>query len=215
MLKSKLALGGLASLTVLGLAACSQSADTESTETTDTTAETVTEVADEIEDETTAVADADHDHDDDEHDHDGAGEVHEHGKGEMAVTLDGSTLSVSFVSPLASFASFEHEPETDAQRQMLESVRANFMRTGRNFGMNAEAGCEISTRDVSFEHKGDHGSVTANYAYNCATPDKLNILRVKTFATYPALEEVNLVFLTDAGQQAKTVTAEDDRLLLE
>ena len=35
----------------------------------------------------------------DDHDHDGAGEVHEHGKGELAISLDGATLSVAFEAP--------------------------------------------------------------------------------------------------------------------
>ena len=213
MLKSNLALSGLASLTILGLAACGQSADTDAAGTTETTVEDVTEAAGDADAEDSTVADADHDHDD--HDHDGGGEVHEHGKAEMAVTLDGSAMSVSFVSPLANFASFEHEPETDEQRQELQDVRASLMRWARHYGMNLQAGCEVNGREVMFQHTGDHGSVTANYSFECATPDELRILRVNSFAENPKLESVDLVFLTDAGQQAKTVTADDNSLTLE
>jgi len=144
----------------------------------------------------------------------GVGEVHEHGKGEMAITLDGTMLTISLEAPLESFASFEHEPETPEQRQELQNVRAGFMRVSRNIAINGQAGCEFSSRDVAFRHSGDHGSVMVDYAFVCATPGELNSVRLRTFDAYPGLETVDTVFLSGDDQKAKTLDPEDNSIWL-
>ncbi|MEM1390363.1 MAG: DUF2796 domain-containing protein, partial [Pseudomonadota bacterium] len=111
--------------------------------------------------------DEDHDHDHD-HNHSGVGEAHVHGKGDLAAALDGTTLSISFESPLASFASFEHEPKTDEQREELNGVETAFMDVSKNVTVNAGAGCDISSREVGFRHSGDHGSISMTYTFECA-----------------------------------------------
>ncbi|MEM7492764.1 MAG: DUF2796 domain-containing protein [Pseudomonadota bacterium] len=153
-----------------------------------------------------------HDHD---HDHSGVGEAHVHGKGDLAATLDGTTLSVSFESPLASFASFEHEPKTNEQREELTSVETAFMDVSSNVVVNTEAACDVTSREVGFRHSGDHGSVSMTYTFECAAPEALSSLSFTTFSAYPALESVDAVFLTDASQSAKTLTAQDNTIALE
>lgn len=150
----------------------------------------------------------------DDHDHDGAGEVHEHGKGELAISLDGATLSVAFEAPLESFASFEHEPETPEQRQELQDVRAGFMRVSRNVAINGQAGCEFNSREVAFRHTGDHGSVMVDYSFECATPEELTSVRLRTFDEYPGLETVDTVFLSGDEQKAKTLDPENNSIWL-
>lgn len=149
-----------------------------------------------------------------EGDQDGAGEVHEHGKGEMAITLDGSILSVSLEAPLESFASFEHEPETPEQRQELQDVRAGFMRVSRNVAINGQAGCQFNTREVAFRHTGDHGSIMVDYSFECETPAELSSVRLRTFDEYPGLETVDTVFLSGDDQKAKTLDPEDNSIWL-
>lgn len=144
----------------------------------------------------------------------GVGEVHEHGKGEMAITLDGTTLTVSLEAPLESFASFEHEPETPEQRQELQDVRADFMRVSRNVEINDQAGCEFSARDVAFRHSGSHGSIMVDYAFDCALPDELTSVRLRTFDAYPGLETVEAVFLSGDEQKAKMLDPEDNSIWL-
>lgn len=160
--------------------------------------------------------DHDHEHDDDhDHDHSGVGEAHVHGKGDLAATLDGTMLSVSFESPLASFASFEHEPKTDEQREELNGVETAFMDVSSNVVVNEEAACDVTSREVGFRHSGDHGSVSMTYTFECAASEALSSLSFTTFAAYPALESVDAVFLTDASQNAKTLTAQDNTIALE
>lgn len=192
----------IAGLAFIGLAACGQN---------DAPAPTVDTDVELPPAEGTDVVATEEDHD---YDHDGAGEVHEHGKGELAISLDGSTLSVAFEAPLESFASFEHEPETPEQRQELQDVRAGFMRVSRNVAINGQAGCEFNTREVAFRHTGDHGSVMVDYAFECATPEELTSVRLRTFDEYPGLETVDTVFLSGGEQKAKTLDPEDNSIWL-
>ncbi|MEO1641891.1 MAG: DUF2796 domain-containing protein [Pseudomonadota bacterium] len=198
----------LMGLALIGVVACGQNETPEPTTDVDLPPSEL-ELAD---------ADEDHDHDhegdDHDHEHDGVGEAHVHGKGEMAITLDGTTLTVSFESPLASFASFEHEPETPEQRQELQDVRAGFMRVSRNVAINGQAGCEFNTREVAFRHTGDHGSVMVDYGFECATPEELTSVRLRTFDEYPGLETVDVVFLSGDEQKAKTLDPQDNSIWL-
>ncbi|MEM1086672.1 MAG: DUF2796 domain-containing protein [Pseudomonadota bacterium] len=156
-----------------------------------------------------------HAHDDHDHDHGGVGEAHVHGEGEMAVTLDGSTLAVSFEGALASFASFEHEPKTDEQRAELEAVRVSFAAAENSLSINTEAGCVLNSTGVQFRHSGNHGSVMADYEYTCASVDEISSISLKIFDNYPALEAVDVVFISDTGQQAKTLIASDNMMTIE
>lgn len=161
----------------------------------------------------------DHDHADedshDHHDHDhGVGEAHVHGAGEMAIVLDGATLTVSFESPLASFASFEHEPKTPEQEAELQAVNTVLMQPSSMITLNNEAGCASTSQGVSFRHSGDHGSIMVDYAFDCASAGDLSAVDLKVFAAYPALETVDVVFLNGADQTAKTLSASDARLSL-
>ncbi|MEM9053840.1 MAG: DUF2796 domain-containing protein [Pseudomonadota bacterium] len=158
--------------------------------------------------------DEDHDHDHDGHDH-GVGEAHVHGTGEMAIALDGAALSVSFEAPLASFASFEHEPKTPEQEAELQAVRDAFTQVSAVIALNGEAGCTSTSQDIAFRHSGDHGSIMADYMFDCATADGLASAELALFETYPALETVNTVFLNGADQTAKTLSSGDRTLSLE
>ena len=161
---------------------------------------------------------ADHDHADEhshDHDHDhGVGEAHVHGAGEMAIALDGATLTVSFESPLASFASFEHEPKTPEQEAELQAVNTAFMQPSNIILLNDDAGCASTSQGVTFRHSGDHGSIMVDYAFECASVDALSTADLKVFEAYPALETVDAVFLSGAEQIAKTLSAGDARLSL-
>lgn len=224
-----LAVSGFA---LAGLVACSPSEDApaETIEADVPPIEVASEaedvsVSEPIESEAASVAEAamdaedDHDHADedshDHHDHDhGVGEAHVHGAGEMAIVLDGATLTVSFESPLASFASFEHEPKTPEQEAELQAVNAALIQPSSMITLNDEAGCVSTSQGVSFRHSGDHGSIMVDYAFDCVSVGDLNAVDLKVFAAYPALETVDVVFLNGADQTAKTLSASDARLSL-
>ena len=71
----------------------------------------------------------------------GAHEAHEHGAAAMYVSVEGGRVSIELESPLANMISFEHEPETDAQREEVRAMAAVLHRADSLFVFPAAAGC--------------------------------------------------------------------------
>ncbi|MEO1324144.1 MAG: DUF2796 domain-containing protein [Pseudomonadota bacterium] len=142
----------------------------------------------------------DHDHAEDDHDHAG-GEAHVHGLSEMAVNLDGSSISVSFEGALANFG-------IDESLRTLDDYSAY-----TNGVIDLVGGdCTRDQADASIRPIGDHGNLVIDLAYTCAAIGGLEAINVIGFANFSAFEEVDAVILTETGQTAKTLTASDTRL---
>ena len=158
----------------------------------------------------TAAVDGDHDHAD-EHDHEGeahahdddhaGGEAHVHGLSDLAASIDGSTLSVNVEGALANF-------------DLDESIRELGDTTPYTGGTVEIIGgdCTSTSAAASVRPIGDHGNMVIDLTYDCAAPDALEAINVTGFASFAGFEEVNAVFLTDAGQTAETLTKSDTRL---
>ena len=66
----------------------------------------------------------------------------------MTVSLEGSTLSISLVSPLYNIVGFEREPENDAEEAALDASFAYFGDAALVFTLPAGAGCEATESSV-------------------------------------------------------------------
>lgn len=147
----------------------------------------------------------DHDHEDHEHgdhDHDHAGgEAHVHGLSDLAASIDGSTLSVNVEGALANF-------------DLDESIRDLGDTTPYTGGTVEIIGgdCTSTSAEASVRPIGDHGNMIIDLTYDCGAPDAIEAINVTGFASFAGFEEVNAVFLTDAGQTAETLTKSDTRL---
>lgn len=151
---------------------------------------------------------ADHDEDEhahgDEHDHDhgdAGGEAHVHGLSDLAASLDASTLSVSIEGALANF-------------DLDESLRTLDDATPYTDGIVEIIGgdCARDSADASIRAIGDHGNLMIDLTYTCAAPDSIEGIEVTGFQGFAGFEEVNAVYLTDAGQSAETLTVDNTRL---
>lgn len=141
---------------------------------------------------------AEHDHD--EHDHAG-GEAHVHGLSDLAVSLDGNTVSVSAEGALANF-------------DLDETIRTLDDTTPYSDNLVALVGgdCTRDQADVSVRPIGDHGNLMVDLVYSCADIDALEAIDVIAFEAFTGFEEVNAVILTESGQMASTLTASAGRL---
>ena len=159
-------------------------------------------------------AEDDHDHDDhedhdheahDEHDHDdhdhAGGEAHVHGLSDLAVSLDGNSVSISVEGALANF-------------DLDETLRTLDDTTPYSDNLVALVGgeCTRDQADVSIRPIGDHGNLMVDLVYSCADISALEAIDVIAFETFTGFEEVNAVILTDTGQTASTLTASAGRL---
>jgi len=142
-----------------------------------------------------------HDHGDD-HDHDHAGgEAHVHGLSDLAVSLDGASVSVSLEGALANF-------------DLDESLRTVEDPAPYTDGIVELIGgdCTRDQAGVSIRPIGDHGNMMIDMTYSCAAIDSLEAIDVTGFVNFSGFEEVNAVVLTEAGQTAKTLTSSETRL---
>lgn len=139
-------------------------------------------------------------HDEDEHDHAG-GEAHVHGLSDLAVSLDGSTVSISVEGALANF-------------DLDESIRTLDDAAPYTDGVVTLIGgdCTRDQASASIRPIGDHGNLLIDMVYSCAAIDAFEAVDVTGFATFAGFEEVNAVLLTETGQTAKTLTANESRL---
>jgi len=154
--------------------------------------------------------DADHDHDEhdhDEHDHGeedhdhAGGEAHVHGVSDLAASLDGSTLSISVEGALANF-------DLDESIRTLDDISAYTDGTVQVIGGD----CTRDSAGASIRPIGDHGNLMIDLTYTCSAAASIEAIEVTGFQSFAGFEEVNAVFLTDAGQTAETLTESDTRL---
>ncbi|MEM7328754.1 MAG: DUF2796 domain-containing protein [Pseudomonadota bacterium] len=147
-----------------------------------------------------------HEHEDDDHDHDedhdhAGGEAHVHGVSDLAVSLDGAGVSVSLDGALANFGLDETIRSLDETAPYTDGV------------IELVGGdCTRDQASASIRPIGDHGNLTIDLAFTCASIDALEAINVTGFANFSSFETVNAIVLTETGQSAKTLTASETRL---
>jgi len=144
----------------------------------------------------------DHEHGHDHGDDGFVGHAHVHGEAEGALVLDGSTLTFSLNSALASFGADESEPETPQETAALEVLRTRLSDPFAMIDINDEAGCIFAGGDVEFIYSGGRGNADVTYTFTCASADELDEILIVGFETFETLEKVDLAVLSGADQAA-------------
>ena len=142
----------------------------------------------------------DHDHGHDHGDDGFVGHAHVHGEAEGALVLEGSTLTFSLNSALASFGADESEPETPQETAALEVLRTRLSDPFAMIDINDEAGCIFTGSDVDYIYSGGPGNADTAYTFNCASADGLTDITLIAFETFKTLEKVDLAVLSGADQ---------------
>jgi hypothetical protein len=150
-------------------------------------------------------------------------------------------VEIEFVSPLANVISFEHAPETDAQKQEVRDMAAVLRKADALFVPPAQAECRLDK--VSLEsgvieddllfpdggghaenahgkreggehdgHEDGHSDLEAEIVFICGHPEKLSGMTVELFRVFPNLREVEARMVTPAGQKAAELTPEANML---
>ena len=99
-----------------------------------------------------------------------AHEAHVHGVAHMNLLVEKQAVEIELVTPLANVLSFEHEPETEGQKQEVRDMAAIMRNAGKLFILPADAQCEVKevsmssevispellSAEVEIEHQGGH-----------------------------------------------------------
>ncbi|MDR1489260.1 MAG: DUF2796 domain-containing protein [Desulfovibrio sp.] len=160
-----------------------------------------------------------------------AHEAHEHGLAHMNMVVEEKKVEIEITGALDNFLSFEHKPETDAQRQEVRNMAALMRNAGALFVFPAEARCrpekvsldsevlgqsllapEGSRQREAHDHGGksheDHGDLDAEISFICLNQEKLNSVTVNMFSVFPNLRRMEVQMVTPKGQNAAELSPE-------
>jgi hypothetical protein len=159
-----------------------------------------------------------------------AHEAHVHGLARMNLLVEGQKVEIELATPLANLVSFEHEPETDAQRKEVRDMAAVMRKADALFVLPAEARCrlqevslesdavsrELLSREGADHGRGHnaghssgehgHGGLTAEISFMCSNPEKLNSISVGMFGAFPGTQKIEVQVVTPKGQSAAVLT---------
>lgn len=140
------------------------------------------------------------DHDEDHHDHAG-GTAHVHGGGDISFVLEGNTLTVDLLAPLANFGLSEAGDVTVAAFEAALDAQAPFVFP------NSEAKCaDPAERVVDIDNEGDHSEGSVTWTFNCDDPGALRSVQTELIDAFEGFEELDAVGLKDGADKAMTLT---------
>ncbi|MEZ5946698.1 MAG: DUF2796 domain-containing protein [Hyphomonas sp.] len=157
-------------------------------------------------------------------------DAHVHGEANMAIVIEDHDLSVSLMSAMYNIIGFEHAPETDDQRETLQTAMILLDDGLQLFEINPAAQCTLTSSQHSLSHEEDrsdtdeseaeeahphnHRDLEADYEFFCRKPSKLTSVRVRLFDHFGNLQKVNVVTLVGGRQSAVVLTPEQETLSL-
>ena len=180
-----------------------------------------------------------HNHDKDHRAH-GA---HIHGSWEMFAALDGAQLSITIKGPLIDAIGFERTPETEEERTAIRDLQSRLITPEVLLTLDEKAKCVLSGPaqiflpdgftqhdiDNSEEKSGNHdqhahednenknthtNDLEVTYSFECQSPSRLGVITMTGFDTFPAIENVDAVFLGDAKQIANRLVRSERTLAI-
>lgn len=147
--------------------------------------------------------------------------AHTHGTVTMTlIVVDGDRIVVGLESPAINLVGFESEPGNPQQHQAVENAIALLSQLENVMTLPGGA-CKLvdiksevhgfSAYEESHEHEehehneGGHAEFLANYILECAEIAAVRDVSVTLFKTFPNVENVEVLWATDAGQGATSV----------
>lgn len=136
-----------------------------------------------------------------------AGERHEHGRAELDVAIEGTSLTAEFRSPADSVLGFEHVPKTAKEKQTasaaLEILRA---RSGELLLLPADAGCQFQPGKASIASEaGGHQDVEASMRTTCRRPLLKGEIRFAFDRHFPGIRQLVVQLVGPGFQTGATI----------
>lgn len=153
-----------------------------------------------------------------------AQQAHLHGIATLTLALEGDALEISLESPAANIVGFEHQATSENHIKAVEKARASLESSGLFLFSGSDCNLQKANIDLSSviepgnQHSHDHGrkehdshgEITANYRYECSKGEQLETLSVNLLSLFPAIEIMEVMWLTDNQQGAIELTAKSN-----
>ena len=159
-----------------------------------------------------------HDHEDDHSESLGS---HVHGEAELMLAYEGGQLQMMLHSPAGNIVGFEHKVSSAEEHATLEKAQAVLTSPERLFVFDGdcslvEQGIDVSAlerldpmhdgHEEGHHHRGEHNhdsghaEILAEYTFECSGP--VSGIRVELLNSFPAIERLNVRWVTESGQGA-------------
>ncbi len=157
---------------------------------------------------------------------------HEHGVGRLNIAIEGKRVSMELEVPGADIVGFEHEASTATQKAAVKKAKTMLEGALNVFKLPPEAKCKLTKADVKIQaeehehqhdaaeakHEGEeeeghhHSEFHAEYAIDCATPEKLTGMDFKYFDLFAGARKLDVNLVAEKGQSHYEVTREQPQL---
>jgi|GEM_PF-1122951 len=162
--------------------------------------------------------------------------AHVHGVAKMQMVIAGKAVLIEVASPLFNVVGFEHKPNNEQQKKAMKQ-RVSAISKGDLITLTAQAQCRLESNDIDLpfadshahnehehEHKDDHSSdykqthnnLRFEYQLHCESPQNLNDVNTQPlFTAWPNLQKLNVEWVYNNRQSAKTLSPDQPLLTLQ
>ena len=134
--------------------------------------------------------------------------AHEHGKGNLEITLDKNRIVSRFTSPLQALVGFERPPKNQAETDAIATLNQRLLNPATLFSMNAEAECKptILENKIVRDAANKHADLHYQLEFTCAKPAALKQMTIHLFKDTKHLKEVRVEIVGPSGQKSSTAS---------
>lgn len=134
--------------------------------------------------------------------------AHEHGKGNLEITLDKNRIVSRFTSPLEALVGFERPPKNQAETDAIATLNQRLLNPATVFSMNAEAECKstILENKIVRDAANKHADLHYQLEFACAKPAALKQMTIHLFKDTKHLKEVRVEIVGPSGQKSSTAS---------
>ena len=157
-------------------------------------------------------------------------EAHRHGQAELTLVLENGVLEIQFESPAANILGFEHIAKSLDQRKAVRQAEMALIEPDLLFSFaGTDCQAKITRVDLSgvmgsqqhvhhnhsAEHdEGGHSEISTRYNFICNNPEKLGSVSVLLFKSFPGIEKINAMWITETKQGAVSLTSGSSAVFL-
>jgi len=136
-------------------------------------------------------------------------EAHVHGEAEMTIIIQGGDIAIEFKTPAVNLLGFEHEPESDLQRNKLDVAILDLQDPSSWLQFNG-GDCQLTSTNAGSTF-GDaapqeHNSLYSDYVYRCQQPQSLKSLSVLISTSYPGVEHIDVQWIKSGEQGSEELS---------
>ena len=146
--------------------------------------------------------------------------------------MEGNEVEIELIVPGSDVVGFEHLPSSESERQAVIMGAKTLRDDSGIVILSPKAGCRVEDVEISSglmknrkdehkhdhkaEHKDEHNEVhaefNAHYHFHCDHPEKLTGAKVGFFKVFPTARELEVKWITPAGQGAAELTGDSPSL---